>query len=814
MKKLAALFLLLMTTAALADTIYVPLFQAWDPGNAVGTLNEWIVNDLDPVLTDISDAGGGGGVSGATLYPNLATLISSISTPVGVSTIGTRGFYTAGDGGQATYQWNATSYCAGGTSGAPATADGIGCVLPSGQSASTAGRYLLSTSNGELNARQVGMMPGGQDNYPLVQTLMNVISPGNFNESTLTVVLPATLGQSSTYYYFSQPFTFTRNVDFNCKAGNVANESSVVLMFPPGVDGMIQNTAALLPGGGWGQSRIRGCKISSMGHGSATLTLGSANLTGVQLSAGGNAVPDPTFTYPASCNPSGGVCTIGVGDGLIVMTNWVPPNGELSVAPGAYVSASNPGAETLTLASPYTIIGQLVASSSFIWDLPAAQKYTVQTTLASNTITVTAGPRPLGPGDLLWSDAFLFGSSVSTVNGNTFPQIVTVVNVNLFHAANALVTHTSGSPGQMWAIPVGVKRRVEGSMLESSISGFGIGLDMICDAGGTTPPTGCNSSFDEHNDIGTNLIGRLTRGDTTGVATSIANIYGGNTISDIVEAGSIGSTYVSEEANSQDAGTSIYGVLVGCGSQNYSNFIGTYLSGQDHGPCMGLDAQGNVNIGVPADDTGAPSELFLGSVYGLGNIANGSFNAPTWSFAGPGAYTVTTVSATASGTVIAVPTTGIVYPGITITDITNAVIPANTTVTQVLPNSLTISAALTGGGIQIGDTIQFSNRGAPCVTINSGLVSGASGMLFDTGCAANGVSIAFDKYRDSWNFGDQIMPTSGYTGYNTAVPVYPGGLQLGNGRDDYIGMERQLDSGLSPPTDAGQLQGNISNTYA
>ena len=78
-----------------------------------------------------------------------------------------QGFYAPGDGGEATYQWNLTSYCPGGTSGAPAAADGIVCVLPIGQSASTAGRYLVSKISGIIDVRQVGMQPGGQDNYPL-----------------------------------------------------------------------------------------------------------------------------------------------------------------------------------------------------------------------------------------------------------------------------------------------------------------------------------------------------------------------------------------------------------------------------------------------------------------------------------------------------------------------------------------------------------------------------------------------------------------------------------------------------------------------
>ncbi len=149
----------------------------------------------------------------------------------------------------------------------------------------------------------------------------------------------------------------------------------------------------------------------------------------------------------------------------------------------------------------------------------------------------------------------LSGGSGASFN-MAFNQTIVAENVGLSLFENALVTHSSGSPGKLWTIPVGVKRRVQGAMRESTSWGFGIALDLICQAN-TWPPGGCNGSYDEHNALGRALVGRLVRGNNSGVSTSIANVYGRNYVADEVEAGTIGSTYISEENNSQDAGSSM-----------------------------------------------------------------------------------------------------------------------------------------------------------------------------------------------------------------------------------------------------------------
>ena len=202
-------------------------------------------------------------------------------------------------------------------------------------------------------------------------------------------------------------------------------------------------------------------------------------------------------------------------------------------------------------------VGPITAASVMLKDLPAAQKYTVQTTWQQRCRRDSGAARAT-PGRLIWSDAFPFGSSIYgvtnaivgtptvhtggsgfvgssgtmtyagielrggyntqpvlnvTASGGaitgvtsvadpgdclranipatstqwtpggglsggsgasfnmTFNQWVTVQGVILVSSPEpASVTHTSGSPGQMWTIPVGVHRRVQGSMHNDTVT--------------------------------------------------------------------------------------------------------------------------------------------------------------------------------------------------------------------------------------------------------------------------------------------------------------------------------------------------------
>ena len=144
-----------------------------------------------------SGGGGGGGSNQLTIYTSHSGLVNNVTTPTEAWTVTQQGFYAPRDGGEASYNWSFTSYCPGGTSGAPALANGYSCVLPIGQSPTVAGRYLLNLSNGAFNVRQFGMKPSADlsfDNSPFVAAIMAVI--GSPYPNGPDVIIPGDLGVS------------------------------------------------------------------------------------------------------------------------------------------------------------------------------------------------------------------------------------------------------------------------------------------------------------------------------------------------------------------------------------------------------------------------------------------------------------------------------------------------------------------------------------------------------------------------------------------------------------------------------------------
>ena len=518
------------------------------------------------------------------------------------------------------------------------------------------------------------MQPGGQDNYPLVQTLMNTISPLSGNVGTMEVVVPAVVGQVHTYYYFSKPFVLSRNMNLNCNGSNEGGDAPVVLLFPPGVDGVIQESGYLSPDGGWGQSIVRGCQIASLGAGLANATPGTNVVANLVLNP--RAADGP---IPASCSPSNGSCTVGVGDGVVIMGIWIPVSP--AVDPGAYVATSdhgNPG--SFTLASGYTIKPTTSGATNMeVWDLPASLKYTIQTTIGSNTMIVTAGPKPLAEGDMLWSEAFLFGSSVYTTDGNTFPQTVTVNDVTLtaHHLANAVAAHTSGSPGQMWTIPEGLKRRVTGSSYNTVIEYFGFGLDKICQSRDGPVSTGCDNTIDEHNYYWFNLVGRFTRGDNTTNGTVMATSARTTRLQIRLRRGRLAVPMSVKSTIAKMAARPALACSCGVTHKTIRTSSAPICRAKKSGPCMGNDAQGNPNIGVAASITSVPSQLFIGSTYGYAAISSQLF-AGRWSFAGGDGVTGAATVVAAAGQNVLPGVSGTVqslYRGMNIADLTNPVIP-------------------------------------------------------------------------------------------------------------------------------------------
>jgi hypothetical protein len=400
----------------------------------------------------------------------------------------------------------------------------------------------------------------------------------------------------------------------------------------------------------------------------------------------------------------------------------------------------------------------------------------------------------------------LSGGSGATFN-MTFIQQPVLRNISMIGSPPAHVAHSSGSPGKLWVLPTGLKKRAQADSHDGREAWWPFGLDMPCSAG-DIPETGCNSSSDERNTYFGNLVGRLTRGNVTGVSSSMNNIYANNYLADIAETGTIGSSYFNEETVSVDNGTSAMGIVGMCGIAA-DVFIGTYVSGQTNGYCLANDTDGNVSINSGTNPLEQASSLFIMPFFGSisPTIYSGGFIG-TWNFTGQSRYIDTAASATASGNIIVYPTSGVYKSGDTITDLTNAVIPANTTITAVWSGHIKLSNNLTGGGVQIGDQIQIGGSGG-CYNVIPGLnAQGAYGFQFSISCINNEYTIQPNGYLNSWNIAGVQYPLGNYLGYNSGVPVFQTGLQIGShDGEDFLGQERMIDSGNVVLT--GGLPGDI-----
>ena len=860
---------------------------------------------------------------------------------------------------------------------------------------------FMPTATGSIDVTTIWMQPGGFDNYPLVQKLMDAISPPAGTNGGVEILFPPIAGQGLTYYYFSQPFVIARGSRINCKGLSYDGPGPVELVFPPGVDGLVQEWGTLTPDAGWGLSEVQGCAIVSLGGGSigAGMAPGATNLTQVALQ--NDIGYDPNFTMPASCNPYPGYgeCTVGVGDGLILFSGWQPPNMAPAVAPGTYVTASDPSARTLTLSSPIISVGlyggTYPVGSGYMWDLPASQKYAIRTTpsyvtqdatassynsttgdlamtfatapygptfpadpcfqmqvdsfagtgadlaqltgfwyvtsitssgttvhlqapkgltvtslsggrlysspvgLAGNALCVVSGPRLMKPGDMIWSDAYLFGSTATAINNHiagtptvhsggsgyvgtsgtmTYQGVACtsgaypVLNVTasggvitgvtgvadrgncirftppsgdaqwiaggglsggsgasfdttyneavfvncvvvIYCPETALHVYPVGSAtGQAWTIPVGLVRRTEGSAEHNHITYFGFGIVGSCEAG-FAPPNGCNRSSDQKNEISNTMIGRMMRGDNTGVSNSISNNFGYNSVADEAELGTIGSTYIGEEYNSAENGTARNDFLGLCGTQNFSMNYGMYYSGIDGGYCIGMDAQGRSNLGTGVtQDQG--SMLFVGPIYfgaPLPSIGPTAYMNGIWKFAGTGVAPFPATAAVPAGeNFIPLNNSFAIRSGDIVTDQTNpSVIPDNTTVTISSGGGVQISNNITGTGVQLNDSIRFQDTAGRCISMNAG-ITGWSGVGVAVDCN-NFFGINYNGYYDTWDFGGIHITNPASAGYTTTngVPWLQSGLLLGDADGGNVGVERLIDTGDGPSGNNWNIPGNF-----
>ena len=112
-----------------------------------------------------------------------------------------------------------------------------------------------------------------------------------------------------------------------------------------------------------------------------------------------------------------------------------------------------------------------------------------------------------------------------------------------------------------------------------------------------------------------------------------------------------------------------------------------------------------------------------------------------------------------------------------------------------------ISNPVAGGGVQVGDEIEFYPIPGPAFGIRAGAVRGEVGgiWLSPDGNNAGASAIEWDGFANFWSFNGAMRLTnalySGYTGsLNSTNVVFPGGAMLGNGEGGPFGGERVLDT--------------------
>jgi hypothetical protein len=332
----------------------------------------------------------------------------------------------------------------------------------------------------------------------------------------------------------------------------------------------------------------------------------------------------------------------------------------------------------------------------------------------------------------------------------------------------ASVTHTSGSPGQMWEMPTGIMRRVGSSTHGSGAIGFGgAGMAIEC-YGAFRPATGCNGSFDQEGVYDFDLIGRLDAGDNSGGATDISDAFSSNFVSDIIEASQIGSLYLGGQSNSAESGTSNNAAISLCLSENQSVFIGMYAGSIGaHGMCMAQDGGGNTTYTLAPVDGG---QVWIGPQQGGGPVGAPSITdggmVDGWAFTRGKASTINNVT------------------------------------------------SLTGFPCTSFNTLPANSTEVPMF----GFAPDTCGSNASFQFIWNSVDLSFDLINLSGGTPLRVVSTAnpgvtGYKGYptptNIALPEVLSGILMGNTQSLATGTERLFDCGTAAPPDSYRKQGDL-----
>ncbi len=275
----------------------------------------------------------------------------------------------------------------------------------------------------------------------------------------------------------------------------------------------------------------------------------------------------------------------------------------------------------------------IVSGSGTTWTVSISQTVSLTTMTAANSVVnVISGPGLLHYGDIIWSDAFPFGATVSLITGTLGNQQVQISTAaNILTPATASVTHSPGSEGSLWVLSVGNLHRTASTAENLQITFFPIGEALPCSSG---IGLNCDLTHDKGNQVARALVGRWVTGNNTGSSSSIDENFVSNWIVDIYEAGTLGELYLNTNMESTEFSTGKWDVLYNCANLNQTLMVGSYYHGNANG-CANQTtvfppekAGGITQWGAQWSLPGS-ANAFITSASGIGGQLNGQ-----WTFGG------------------------------------------------------------------------------------------------------------------------------------------------------------------------------------
>jgi hypothetical protein len=213
--------------------------------------------------------------------------------------------------------------------------------------------------------------------------------------------------------------------------------------------------------------------------------------------------------------------------------------------------------------------------------------------------------------------------------------------------APALGTYAPGSEALLWNIPTGLKRRDSGSSNHMNLGRWGIGESMVCSSG---YGENCDLSHDEANFHQLDFVGRWAEGNNYASSSAKDEQFSDNFIADDLELGTLGESLYNPNYESTESGTSRYGGLMFCGSQNSSTIFGGYIGGNNmcSDPVKvipGLPFAGPAALGVNAGGVNGPNITGSTLCCGHGFTVQGALDGTGYaSLGGPGGNTTPILS--------------------------------------------------------------------------------------------------------------------------------------------------------------------------